>query len=271
VTEEAGGGNGARRDDADRDEDGAIARSIGDGDFEARAFGIMIAAAEGDSAAGEVFADGDFFLEAALPDAGKDAGLYARAVAPGLKFVVHGKLQLTGRAVVGTAFASFDPDRRGLAVFAQTRDAPARLKRFQLELIQVANLAAQTEAALHQEAGQGIGRMRRVREVDVPEIDAQIKNGDGVEEAVRIVIDFGDDARVSRLPVIGTALAAEENFLPGKQFFRQPEYAAVAADEERFRLVGEGRSSGAVPSHLNREAQADPVALADTFRARGHG
>src|SRR3989442_13505227 len=81
VAVEAGGGDGLGKDDADGDEDGAGAGSEGDGDFDAGAFGVLIAAAEAEAAFGEIFAEGDFFLEAAAADAGEGAGLDAGAVA----------------------------------------------------------------------------------------------------------------------------------------------------------------------------------------------
>src|SRR5690349_1225319 len=73
VAEKSGGGDGLRKYDADGDENGTAAGSIRNGDFEARAFGILIAAAESDATFGEVFADGDFFLKAAAADAGEYA------------------------------------------------------------------------------------------------------------------------------------------------------------------------------------------------------
>src|SRR6267378_5889334 len=81
VAVEAGGGDGLGEDDADRDEDGAGAGSERDGDFNAGAFGVLIAAAKAETALGEIFADGDFFLKATAPDAGENAGFDAGAVA----------------------------------------------------------------------------------------------------------------------------------------------------------------------------------------------
>src|SRR5437879_7794515 len=81
VAVEAGGGDGLGEDDADGDEDGASAGGEGDGDFDAGAFGVLIAAAEAKAALREIFAEGNFFLEAAAADAGEDAGFDACAVA----------------------------------------------------------------------------------------------------------------------------------------------------------------------------------------------
>ena len=81
MPEEARRGNGLREDNADGDEDRSVAGSKGNGNFDASAFWILIAAAEGDAAFREIFADSDFFLEAAAADAGKDASFNASAVA----------------------------------------------------------------------------------------------------------------------------------------------------------------------------------------------
>jgi hypothetical protein len=84
VAVEAGGGDGLGKHDADGDEDGAGAGSVGDGDFDAGAFEVLIATAEAEAVFGEIFADGDFFLKAAVADASEDASFDARALAPGI-------------------------------------------------------------------------------------------------------------------------------------------------------------------------------------------
>ena len=83
VAEEAGGADRLGEDDADGNEDGSGAGSEWNGDFDASAFGIFIAAAEGNAALGKIFADGDFFLKTAAADAGEDPGFDASAVAAG--------------------------------------------------------------------------------------------------------------------------------------------------------------------------------------------
>ena len=83
VAEEAGGADRLGEDDADGNEDGSGAGSEGDGDFDASAFGIFIAAAEGNAALGKIFADGNFFLKTAAANAGEDAGFDAGAIAAG--------------------------------------------------------------------------------------------------------------------------------------------------------------------------------------------
>jgi len=52
VAVEAGGGDGLGEDDANRHEDGAAAGSEWHGDFDARAFRILVAAAEAEAAFG---------------------------------------------------------------------------------------------------------------------------------------------------------------------------------------------------------------------------
>src|SRR5260221_11002414 len=83
VAEQAGGGNGLGEDDADGHEDGAGAGSERNRNFDASAFGILITAAEGDAALGKVFANRNFFLEAAAANAGQHAGFDAGTVAAG--------------------------------------------------------------------------------------------------------------------------------------------------------------------------------------------
>src|SRR4029077_4981726 len=148
VTVQAGGGDGLGEDDADGDEDGASAGGERNGDFDARAFGILIAAAKAEAAVGKIFADGDFFLEAAVADAGKDAGLDSRAVAARNDTFLDGR---AGRAVLRLAHfrLGFDPDRGRIAMLADTRHAFADFEGFQLELIEVDDFAALAEAALH--------------------------------------------------------------------------------------------------------------------------
>ena len=81
VAKEARRGNRLREDNADGDEDRSAAGSKGNGNFDASAFWILIAAAKGDAAFREIFTDSDFFLEAAAADASKDPGFNASAVA----------------------------------------------------------------------------------------------------------------------------------------------------------------------------------------------
>jgi len=83
VAEETGRADRLGEDDADWNEDGSGAGSEGDGNFDASAFGIFIAAAEGNAALGKIFAYGNFFLKTAAANAGEDAGFDAGAIAAG--------------------------------------------------------------------------------------------------------------------------------------------------------------------------------------------
>jgi hypothetical protein len=173
VAVEAGGGDGLGEDDADGNEDGAGAGSERDGDFDAGAFGVLIAAAEAEATFGKIFADGNFFLEAAAANAGEDAGFDARAVAARNDALLDGG---AARAIVWAVKfrLGLDPDGRRIAKAAEARDAFADFERFQFELIEIDNFAALAEAALHEETRESfLGFMRR-REVNVPEIRARV-------------------------------------------------------------------------------------------------
>src|SRR5229473_898014 len=93
------------------------------------------------------------------------------------------------------------------------------------------------------------------REFDAPEVRAGIKNVDGVNKVMRwVLVDFGDDARASALPVVAILVAAEVQLLAGGKFFVQAHDAAIAADEQclgdadcggccLFRLLGALKSA----------------------------
>src|SRR5712691_3329575 len=148
VAVEPGRGHGLGGNDADGNENGAGAGSKRHGDFGARAFGILIPAAETDSAFGQIFSDGDFFLEAAAANAREDAGFDAGAVAAGNHAIFGGGLS---RAVVGRArFGErFDPDGRGIAMLADARDAFADFEGFQLQLVEIDDFAPLTKTTFH--------------------------------------------------------------------------------------------------------------------------
>jgi hypothetical protein len=265
VAEEAGGGDGLGEDDTDGDEDGAGAGSKRDGDFDARALFVLIAAAEAEAAFGEIFADSDFFLEAAAADAGEDAGLDARAVAARNDAFFDGGAV---RAIFGIADLGlgFDPDGRRVAEAAETRDALANFEGFQLQLVEIDDFAALAEAALHEKAREGFLGFVWGGEVNVPEVGARIENMDGVKEIVgRVLVDFGDDASAGVLPVVAIEMAAEVKFLAHGKFIREAEDAAIAADEQGF---GGLRESGAFerdPGGFHGHAEADAVTLAKTI------
>jgi len=68
---------------------------------------ILIAAAEAEAAFGQIFADGDFFLKAAVSNAGEDAGFDAGAVAARNHALMrHGARDESARFLAATAPAS---------------------------------------------------------------------------------------------------------------------------------------------------------------------
>ncbi len=145
---EAGAGDVLRKDDADRNEDGPAAGSEGDGNFEARTFGIFIAAAKRDSALREVFADGDFFLKPAAANAGKNASFDAGAIAARNDALVEGlaRSEQRLRRKIGL---NLDPDRGRFAVLAKARDAFADFEGFQLEFVEINDFSALAKTAFH--------------------------------------------------------------------------------------------------------------------------
>src|SRR6266853_1462059 len=271
VAVEAGGGDGLGEDDADGDEDGASTGSEGNGDFDAGAFGILIAAAEAKATFGQIFADGDFFLKAAVANAGEDAGFDAGAVAArNHAFFDGGAVSAIFR--VSDFGLGFDPDGRGVAKFADPRDALADFEGFQLQLVEIDDFAALAEAAFHEKTSQSFLGFVRSGEVDVPEVGARIENMNGVKEVIgRVLVDFGDDAGAGALPVIAFEIAAQVELLTHGKFFGQAEDAAIAADEQRFGVVRDGDASGGEPRYVDGHAKSHAVALAESIRKCGHG
>jgi hypothetical protein len=259
-----------RKDDADRDEDGAAAGSVWNGDFEARAFGILIAAAESDATLGEVFADGDFFLKAATPNAGEDTGFYARAISTGNDTLFE---RLAGGQSFGKRFGEdFHPNGGCVAKFAETGDTFADFEGAQFQLVEIDDFAALTKAALHEHAGEGFFAFCKRREFDVPEVRTRVEEMDGVEEAFGVLVNFSDDAGAGGLDVVTFELAFKSKFLVLKEFFLEAKDAAVAADEEGLRHLFDGDAAGAKPGGFDRHAKGDAVALAHGFCASsGHG
>src|SRR5947207_3233956 len=234
VAVEAGGGDGLGKDDADGNEDCAGSGSEGNSDFEARAFWILISAAEAEAALGEIFADRDFFLKAAMPNGGEDTGLDARTVAARNDAFVQGS---GGHPVFRIADfgLGFDPDGRRVTKFADARDAFADFKGFQLNLVEVDDFAALAKAAFHEKARESFFTLVRGRELDVPEVGARVKNMDGVEKVVRrVLVDFGDDAGAGVFPLVAIEAAAEVELLAHGTLLRQAEHAAITAGEQGF-------------------------------------
>jgi len=266
VTVEAGGGDGLGKDDADGNEDCACAGSEGNSDFEARAFWILIAAAEAEAAFREVFADGDFFLKAAVADGGEDTGFDARPVAARNDAFIDGGSGDTVFRVANFGLR-FDPDGRRVAKFADARDAFPDFKRLQLELVEIDDFAALAEAAFHEKAREGFFALVRGGELDVPEIGAGIKNVNGVEEVVgRVLVDFGDDAGAGVFPLVAIKAAAEVKLLPHGELFGQAEDAAVAAYEQGFDVLRDRGAGAGNPRCLDRHAESYAVTLAEAVR-----
>ena len=96
VTEQANGGDRLAEDDANGHENGACTGRIGNGDFKAGAFGILIAAPETDAAFREIFADGNLFLKTSLADAGENTGFDPGAVAAGNNALFDGGARRLG-------------------------------------------------------------------------------------------------------------------------------------------------------------------------------
>jgi len=265
VAVEAGGGDGLGEDDAYGDEDGAGAGSEGNGHFDAGAFGILIAAAEAEAAFGQIFADGDFFLKAAVANAGEDAGLNAGAVAArNHAFFDGGAVSAIFR--VADFGLGFDPDGRRVAKAAETRDAFADFKGFQLQLVEIDDFAALAKAAFHEKTSEGFLGFVRSREVDVPEVGARIENMNGVKEVIgRVLVDFGDDAGAGALPVIAFEIAAQVELLAHREFLGQAEDAAIAADEQGFGVLREGDASGREPRCLDGHAESHAVTLPESI------
>ncbi len=270
---EAGGGDGLGENDADGDEDGAGAGSERHGDFDARTFGVLIAAAEAEAALGQIFADGSFFLEAAAANASEDASLDAGAVAAGNHAFFDGG---PGRAVIGAVEfgVGLDPDRWRIANAAEARDALADFKGLQFQFIQIDDFAALAEAALHEQTREGFLGFMRSREVDVPEVGAPLEKMNSVEEVIgRVLVDFGNDASAGVFPMITFETTAEVEFLADGEFLDEAQDAAVAADEQGLGSLRAGDAVGGGPGGLHRHAETHAVALPESIRecAHGHG
>jgi len=252
-------------DDADGDEDGAGAGSERDGDFDAGAFGVLIAAAEAEATLGEIFADGDFFLEATAADAGEDTGFDAGAVAARNNAIFNGGRGGARDTVRVTKFGErFDPDGRGIANAAEAGDAFAHFEGFELNFVEIDDFAALAEAALHEKTREGFLAFVGKREVNVPEIGARINKMDGVEEVIgRVLVDFGDDACAGVFPEFALEIAAEVELLTHGKLFGEAEDAAIAADEHGFGGLRDGLAAGRDPGSFHGHAEADAVTLAE--------
>ena len=262
---EASSGDGLGKNDTDGNKDGAGAGGEGNGNFEARAFGIFIAAAEAEAAFGEIFADGNLFLKAAVADGGEDAGFDARAVTAGNDALIDGEC---GYAVLWIANfgLGFDPDRRRVAKFADARDAFADFEGLQLELVEINDFAALAETALHEKARQSFFTLVRGGEVDVPEVGVRIENMNGVKEVIgRVLVDFGDHAGARAFPGVSFEVAAQVELLSHREFLVQAEDAPIAADEQGFHGLCQGGAGGRDPRGLHGHAEVDAVTLPESI------
>ncbi len=68
----------------------------------------------------------------------------------------------------------------------------------------------------------------RSREFDIPEIGTRFENVDGIKEAFRFAINFGEDAGASRPHAVTIEQALERDFLAGEKLFCDSQNAAVA-------------------------------------------
>lgn len=268
---EAGAGDVLREDDTDGNEDGAAAGSVRNGDFETRAFGIFIAAAESDTAFGQIFANGNFFLKTAAADAREDARFDPCAIAARDDALFERRARAENRLRRNFGL-NFDPDGRRFAVFAEARDAFANLEGFELELVEINDFAALAETAFHQHAGEGFVRLGRRREFDVPEVRANVEHVNGVKEAFGFLIDFGDDTGADGFDLIAIELAFEGEFLALEELFVDANDAAIAADKKGLSHLPGNHTARTKPRGFHGHAKGDAVALAHGFGASGgHG
>ncbi len=272
MTEEAGAGNKLREDDADGDEDGATAGSVRNGDFEASAFGILIAAAESDAAFGKIFTDGDFFLKAATANAGEDASFHARAISARNDTFLE-RLARAGRNFGSRFGEDFHPNGGSITEFAQTRDAFAAFEGSQFQLVEIDNFAALAKAALHEHAGEGFFSFGRGWEFNVPEVGAGIEEVDGIKEAFGFLVNFGHDAGTSGFDLIAFELAFKSEFLMLKELFLEAEDPPIAADKEGLGHLLDQDTAGSKPRDFEGHAKGDAVALTHGFfcASGGHG
>ena len=153
---------------------------------------------------------------------------------------------------------------------AQARDAFAAFEGSELELIQVNDFAALAEAALHQKARKSFRGFVRSGEVDLPEIGSRIENVNGVEEAIRFLVDFGDDPRTRALPFVALTLATQVEFLTHGNFLGEAQDAAIAADEQSFRDLFERGAAAGHPGCLDGHADGHAVTLAEAVGNGSH-
>src|SRR5215813_9893150 len=104
-------------------------------------------------------------------------------------------------------------------------------------------------------------------EIDVPEVCAMLDHGDCVQEAFRLVIDLGDDAGASHLPVVPFTLAAQGDLLTGEEFVGESQNAAVMTDQQGLGGEFNFRTVAGDPRCLHRHTKAHTVTLPKSFGA----
>ena len=152
---------------------------------------------------------------------------------------------------------------------AKARRTLANLKRLQLHLVQVNDLAALTEAAFHKQARKCLIRLVGSGKIDVPEIRTGVQDRQRVDKAVGLAIDFRHDSRAHGFGLIAIEPAAESDFLARKELLRKPYHPTIAADEQRLRTLAHGNPGTVVPRRFNLHLQADTVALTNAFGNHG--
>jgi hypothetical protein len=88
----------------------------------------------------------------------------------------------------------------------------------------------------------------------------------GVEEVTgRVLVDFGDDAGASVLPVIAFEMAAQVELLAGGKFIGQAKNAAIAADEQSLGVLRDGEAGRRDPRCLDGHAESHAVTLPESI------
>ena len=253
-----------REDDANGDKDGACARSIGDGHFQACTFGIVITAAETDAALGQILADGDFFLEATAANTGKDTGFDPCTVAARNDALFDSTAG--GKRFFDREFGlRLNPDGRGIAVPAKTGDTFSNFEGLELHLVEVDDFAALAKTTFHQEASEGFLAFVRSGEIDVPEVGAGIEDGNGVDETFGLAIDFRNNFGANGLVLIAIEFSKQGDFLAREELFLQTENAAITAHKKGLGILACGSARRGGPRGFDLQLQADAVALTNAF------
>jgi len=268
VAEQARRGERLAKDDADGNKDGPASGAEGNRDLHPGALRVLVAAAEGDAALRQVFADRHLLLKSPPADAGQDAGFHPGPVAPG-QDPLFVRTAGGGGPVGGDLGLGFDPDRRRVADLADARHALAGFERLQLQLFQVHHLTPLAEAAFHKQARQGLlGPVRR-REFDVPEIGPRLHDVHRVQEPFRLAVDLRHHAGPGAFDPLALQRPPQGHLLPGHERLLDPQHTAAAADQHGQGELTAQHASGVEPGRLERHAKGHPIALPQPFAAGG--